>query len=216
MTDKRIRHCPFIIDNVTKKDLKKLRHEVEQIKQGDSKFKFLIFVKNGTKVYGYSISNQQYFKTLRNMLSAKTTEAEMGDFQHNTSGAAYEQAYYDERGNAEMAGQYSSQGSRSNVSGRCNELEEGLEEADNGEGFDGIVAKRPRLSVGQQKQIRMRVNKVREDQESERVALESSQRVLEPWEKDIIEKLPVSLSLVGVILSGPPPPTHTHTCCHSP
>ena len=79
MTDKRIRHCPFII-NVTEKDLGKLRCAVEQIKKGDSpsKFKFLIFVKNGIKVYGYSISiGPQYFKTLRNMLSAKATEAEM-------------------------------------------------------------------------------------------------------------------------------------------
>jgi len=71
MTDKCIRHCPFIKHNVTEKDLEKLRHAVEQIKTGDvlSEFMFLIFVKNGTKVYGYSISNPQYFKTLRNMLS---------------------------------------------------------------------------------------------------------------------------------------------------
>jgi len=71
-----------------------------------------------------------------------------------------------------MAGKHSSKGSRSDVSVRGNELEEGLEEADNGDGFYEILAKRPRLSGGQQKQIKMRVNKVREDQEIERVALD--------------------------------------------
>ena len=113
-----------------------------------------------------------------------------------------------------MAGKHSSQGSRSNVSGGCNELEEGLEEADNGEGFDEILAKRPHLSSGRQKQIKMRINKVREDQESERVVLESSLRVLEPWEQSITEKLEASLSLVSVILSGPPPPPSLHTHTH--
>ena len=116
-----------------------------------------------------------------------------------------------------MAGKHSSKGSRSDVSVRGNELEEGLEEADNGDRYDEILEKRPRLSGIQQRQIKRRVNKVREDQESERVALESSQRVLEQWEKDIIEKIGVGLSVVGVILSRPPPPhTHTHTCCRSP
>ena len=240
----RIRHCAFIIDNYTEKDLEKLRQVNEQIKQKKSmKFKFLTYVEDGNKVYGYSISSprQLSFKNLRNILSAKATKADMGDFKqdmdgkysikthphahthththshnhtHNhthtityTSGEEYKQVYYDDRGDVEMAGKYSSKGSRGDASERGNELEQGLEEADCGNGFDDILEKWPRLSVSQQKQIKTRVNKVREDKEMKRVALESSQRVLKPWEKHIIrviEKLGsngVSLYIFDMIIS---------------
>lgn len=103
-----------------------------------------------------------------------------------------------------MAGKYSSKGRRSDASERGNELEQGLEEADCGKRFDDILEKWPRLSVSQQKQIKTRINKVREDKESERVALESSQRALKPWEKPIIEKLwstGVSLYIFDMIIS---------------
>ena len=85
----RIRHCAFIIDKYTEKDLEKLCQVKEQIKQEKSpKFKFLTYVEDGNNVYGYSISgpSQLSFKNLRNILSAKTTEAEMGDFKRDMDG----------------------------------------------------------------------------------------------------------------------------------
>jgi hypothetical protein len=85
----RIRHCAFIIDKYTEKDLEKLCQVKEQIKQEKSpKFKFLTYVEDGNKVYGYSISgpSQLSFKNLRNILSAKATEAEMGDFKRDMDG----------------------------------------------------------------------------------------------------------------------------------
>ena len=85
----RIRHCAFIIDNYTEKDLEKLRQVNEQIKQEKSmKFKFLTYVEDGNKVYGYSISSprQLSFKNLRNILSAKATKADMGDFKQDMDG----------------------------------------------------------------------------------------------------------------------------------
>jgi len=86
----RVRHFAFIIDKYKAEDLEKLRQVKEQIEQGNSQnFKKLIYVEDGTKVYGYSISAKQLsFKRLRNMLSAKpgATEAELGDFQQDLHG----------------------------------------------------------------------------------------------------------------------------------